>query len=277
VVADAGQLEQVIVELALNARDATPPGGRLTLRTGNLELDEAAAARLPEAEPGAYVLLEVEDTGCGMDAATLAHIFEPFFTTKEPGKGTGLGLATVFGIVRQSGGHIWAESEPGRGATFRLAFPARAERAEAPQTRIRPWGAEAGPRTVLLVEDDDAVRRVVEETLRIAGVEVLVARRGEEALTLADGYAGPIHLLVADVVLPGISGPELLGRLADSRSGLKALYLSGYPREAVARYGLLEPGAPLLQKPFSGEALTRKVYQILEGEDRERCLVGAAD
>jgi signal transduction histidine kinase/CheY-like chemotaxis protein len=276
--ADPGQMEQMILNLCVNARDAMPDGGRLTVRTANVDLDEAAAARLSDARPGPYVRLEVSDTGVGMDAETRSHLFEPFFTTKEQGKGTGLGLSTVYGTVKQSGGHIAVESEPGRGSTFTVYLPrvaapvAPVERAAA-ETPVARSGAPATEavltpgrgETILLVEDAQRVRAVVREILEMSGYTVLEARHGVEALEVSNRHAGTIHLLLTDVVMPQMSGRELSQRLATLRPGLKVLYMSGYTDDAIVRHGVLAAGIAFLSKPFTPDALALKVREVLDG------------
>jgi PAS domain S-box-containing protein len=276
--ADPGQMEQMILNLCVNARDAMPDGGRLTVRTANVDLDEAAAARLSDARPGPYVMLEVSDTGVGMDAETRSHLFEPFFTTKEQGKGTGLGLSTVYGTVKQSGGHIAVESEPGRGSTFTVYLPrvaapvAPVERAAA-ETPVARSGAPATEavltpgrgETILLVEDAQRVRAVVREILEMSGYVVLEARHGAEALEVSNRHVGVIHLLVTDVVMPQMSGRELAQRLATLRPELKVLYMSGYTDDAIVRHGVLASGIAFLSKPFTPNALALKVREVLDG------------
>src|SRR6266550_6057633 len=259
--ADPGQLEQVLVNLAVNARDAMPQGGRLTIATGNFQVAEGAAVAVP---PGHYVVLRVTDTGTGMDAATMERAFEPFFTTKPKGKGTGLGLATVYGIVRQSGGHVEVESAPGAGTTFRVYLP----RVEAPLDAARgpsPVAAPAaGNETILVAEDERLVRVLAQKVLERAGYRVVVAVGGADALALAERHAGPIHLLLTDVVMPEMNGRELARRLAALRPGLRVLYMSGYADEAVAQHGVLDPGTAFLQKPFTPEGLAKKVRGVLD-------------
>jgi PAS domain S-box-containing protein len=264
--ADPGQIEQVIMNLAVNARDAMPDGGQLTVETANLDLDEISALH-PGAPPGRYVTMVVRDTGCGMDAETQARLFEPFFTTKEPGKGTGLGLSTVYGIVKQSGGHIWVESAPGRGTTFRICLPrveASAAPVEDPRAETRR-AKSAGAQTILLVEDAVRVRDVVREILEMSDYAVLEASHGAEALVVSGRHQGPIHLMITDVVMPGMSGSELAQRLISLRPETKVLYMSGYTDDAIVRHGVLAADTPFLPKPFSPDALTRKVRDVLDG------------
>ncbi len=262
---DPAQIEQVIVNLAVNARDAMPNGGRLTVEANNVVLEEDYAAHHPEVEPGEHVLLAVSDTGVGMSHEVQAQIFEPFFTTKEVGKGTGLGLATVYGIVKQSGGHIGVHSEEGHGTTFKVYLPRAEEvaRPVAPQQGMAD--TPAGDETILLVEDDDEVRDLARQVLQGLGYTLLEAAGGQEALRLAAGHPGPIHLLLADVVMPGMSGMALAEQLVGSRPDLKVLFMSGYIDEAIAHHGVLEPGIPFIQKPFSPIALARKVREVLDG------------
>ena len=263
--ADPGQLEQVIMNLAVNARDAMPNGGKLTLETGNVNLDEAYAADHYPARAGPFVLLAVSDTGIGMSEETQAHMFEPFFTTKEKGKGTGLGLATVYGIIKQSGGFIWVYSEVGHGTTFKLYLPRveeLAERASQPaQARAR---AGRGTETVLVVEDEAPVRSVARQVLERHGYTVLEAPSAEAALDIATRYSGIIHLLLTDVVMPGLNGRELASRLATLRPDARVIFMSGYTDDAVTRHGVLEPGSAYVQKPFTPDAIARKVREVLD-------------
>src|SRR3989449_2775141 len=262
--ADPGQLDQVIMNLVVNARDAMPRGGKLTIETANAELDESYALEHPSVVAGPYVMLAVSDSGVGMDAATQARIFEPFFTTKEKGKGTGLGLATVYGIVKQSGGNIWLYSEPGRGTTFKIYLPPVGQPPELPPPTPAAPAKPPGTETVLLVEDDEAVRTRARKMLASHGYTVLAAPSGADARELAASHAGPIHLLVTDVVLPGMSGRELAARFQSVRPALKVLYTSGYTDEAVVHHGVLDPGIAFLQKPFTSGALARKVRETLD-------------
>jgi PAS domain S-box-containing protein len=262
--ADPGQIEQVILNLVLNARDAMADGGRLTLETANVELDLSYRKTHANVPPGRYVLLAVTDTGCGMDAATKAHLFEPFFTTKKVGKGTGLGLATVYGIVQQSRGHIEVHTQPEQGTTFKVYLP----RVEEPLAAVRPapdsLRVPGGSETVLLAEDEEAVRLVVRLALLTKGYTVLEAANGSEAVVLFQRHAGRIDLLITDVVMPKMAGRQLAETLTSQRPGLKVLYLSGYTDDAVVRHGVLETGMPFLQKPFTPTALARKVREVLE-------------
>jgi len=262
--ADPGQLAQVIMNLAVNSRDAMPQGGKLTLATSNVELDEVQACHDGSLAPGSYVVLSVSDTGCGMSPETQAHIFEPFFTTKEQGKGTGLGLATVYGIIQQSGGSIVCTSEIGCGTTFGVYLP----RVDQSPTVVAP--CQAGPvytrgtETILLVEDEESVRTLVSKVIRSLGYTVLEGRHGEEALAVAREHDGAIHLLLTDVVLPGMSGPELAKRLAPERHEMKVLFMSGYTDDAILHHGVRDANAAYLQKPFSPEALASKVRSLLD-------------
>ncbi len=262
--ADPGQIEQVILNLAVNARDAMPGGGRLTIETGNAELDETYAASHAGVSPGPYVLLAVTDSGTGMDRDTLSHVFEPFFTTKAPGKGTGLGLATVHGIVSQSGGSVWAYSEPGHGTTFKVYLPRIDAPVDAPDLSPSGLPAVGGRETLLIVEDDPGVRRVASRVLEERGYDVKVAQDGQAALTLSRAYEGDIDLLVTDLVMPGMPGRELASRLLDERPTLRVLYMSGYTDDVIVRHAVLERGSPYLQKPFTPNTLATKVREALD-------------
>jgi len=264
ITADPSQIEQVIMNLVVNARDAMPTGGRLTIETSNMDLDRNYASIHPEAPVGSYVMLVVTDTGCGMDAQTRTRIFEPFFTTKEPGKGTGLGLATVYGIIKQSDGEIAVSSEPGKGTSFKIFLPASAIAPNAwpvPQARSATRG---GSETILLAEDDETVRRMVSRALQACGYTVLEARHAAEALALSERYEQPIDLLVTDVVMPQMSGRVLAERLTLLRPQLKVLFISGYMDDAVVRHGLLAAEVHFLPKPFSLSVLVAKVRGVLD-------------
>ena len=261
--ADPGQIEQVIMNLAVNARDAMPDGGRLTLETRNADLDADYAATRPPTRTGSYVALVVTDTGSGMDAATQARIFEPFFTTKEAGKGTGLGLATVYGIVKQSEGYIWLYSEVGVGTTFKIYLPRIDERA-AVARRQEPGPLFRGSETALLVEDEASLRELLREVLEANGYSVLVARDGAEALKIAQAHTGTIHIMVTDVIMPGMSGPKIVDLVAPTRPEMKVLFLSGYSDESATRHALVGPGRAFLSKPFGPEVLLRKVRESLD-------------
>ncbi len=265
VCADPGQVEQVVMNLAVNARDAMPRGGKLTFQLRNVELDEPYASEHLGAKPGPYVMLAVTDTGLGMDRETQARVFEPFFTTKEKGKGTGLGLSTVFGIVRQSGGHIGLYSEPGRGTTFKIYFPTCDGAVVSPSTPPPSSRTGGGHETILVVEDDDQVRSVACGILRRYGYTVLEASGAGDALLVAERHGAAVHLLLADTVLPLMTGPELAARLLAARPSMRVLFMSGYPEEAMAQHGLLDSDAAFLQKPMTPERLGRKVREVLAG------------
>src|SRR4029077_10309765 len=266
--ADPGQLEQVLLNLAVNARDAMPGGGRLSIGTTRFALSEEHVERRHRMPAGDYACLAVADTGVGMDETTQAHLFEPFFTTKEVGKGTGLGLATVYGIVKQSGGYIWVYSERGRGTTVKVYLPRVPGVAEAPPLAAAapaPREGRGGHETVLLVEDAAPVRALARRSLEAHGYRVLDASDGPRALELSARHGAPIDLLVTDVVMPGMSGRELAERLAPVRPGMKVLYTSGYTDDAMVRQGVLTAGVAFLQKPFVPDSLARKVREVLDG------------
>jgi two-component system, cell cycle sensor histidine kinase and response regulator CckA len=275
--ADQGQIEQVIMNLAVNARDAMPDGGKLRIETMNRNLDDAYARHHPGARPGQYIMLAVIDSGMGIDAETLAHIFEPFFTTKEVGKGTGLGLATVYGVVKQSEGYIWVDSEPGKGASFQIFLP-RVDEEPVSEIPLRGRGREVlrGSETSLLVEDSEPLRKLTQSFLESHGFSVLVAQDGEEAIKVAARHSGKIHLLVTDVVMPGINGRVLANRLLQKQRDMKVLFISGYTDSFIAVHGVLDRGMTLLNKPFTEEELMQKVHVVLaraDDENAERYLV----
>jgi CheY-like chemotaxis protein len=262
--ADTGQVEQVLMNLALNARDAMPNGGKLTLETSNVELDASYPRDRQPAEPGRYVMLAVSDTGMGMSPETVAHIFEPFYTTKEVGKGTGLGLSTVYGIVKQSNGYIWVDSEPGRGATFKLYFPRMDQPADNVGSEIDRNQVQRGTETILLVEDDSQLRQLTSAILGHCGYKVLVAVSPEEALALCQANSREIQLLLTDVVMPGMNGRQLADRVTLISPHVKVLYVSGYTGDAIVHHGVLDPGLWFLPKPFSLSALVAKVREVLD-------------
>jgi CheY-like chemotaxis protein len=263
--ADPCQVEQIIVNLVLNARDAMPRGGRVTIETANVTLDDETVLKNTSAAAGEYVMLAVGDTGSGMDQETQRRIFEPFFTTKDVGKGTGLGLSTVYGIVKQSGGYIWVYSEPGLGTMFKIYLPrmddATAVPVEKPETIIA-----RGSETILLVEDEDVVRGLTKKILMQAGYNVLDAKGGDEAIRVCRAHNGPIDLLLTDVVMPEISGKEVADRLLELRPTIRVLFMSGYTDEAIVQHGVLDANVEFIQKPFTWFGLTRKVRDVLNHE-----------
>ena len=265
--ADPFQLEQVLMNLTVNARDAMPRGGRLTIETENVVLDERYARGHPDVKPGRYVMIAVSDTGIGMDSDTRARIFEPFFTTKAMGKGTGLGLSTVYGIVKQSQGHMWVYSEPGQGATFKVYLPLHTEAEEpavpTPPARVVPRGWE----TILAVEDEESLLNLVAEILRDGGYHVLPAHGPKEALRILADYREPIHLLLTDVVMPGISGRALADKVGSERPGIRVLYMSGYTDNAIVHHGVLDHGVTFIQKPFTPDALIKLVREVLDAAE----------
>ncbi len=262
--ADPGQIEQVLMNLVVNARDAMPQGGKLIIRTDNVELTEGYASQHIAVRPGRYVMLAVSDTGTGIDAETQKRIFEPFFTTKKIGKGTGLGLSTVYGIIKQSGGNIWVYSEVGRGTTFKIYLPLVDEEAESIQPRATDATPPRGTETVLLVEDEEMVRRMTRGMLEMNGYTVIEAANGEEALAVCERHHGPFHLLLTDVVMPQMSGRELAQAIATLHPEMRVLYMSGYTDDAILHHGALDPGTVLLEKPFTSSALARKVREVLD-------------
>jgi PAS domain S-box-containing protein len=264
VLADENQIQQVVMNLAINARDAMPNGGRLSLTTANAELDTTYAQQHLPLPAGRYAMLVVSDTGVGMDADTRARAFEPFFTTKERGKGTGLGLATVYGIVKQTGGYIWVYSEPGQGTVFKIYLPRVDAPATADQEVANLGRTPTGNETILLVEDEVTVRQLLSGMLERRGYRVLIADSGEQAVEVAAQHRGPLHLMVTDVVMPGMGGPELAARLGSLHPELRVLYISGYADDAVLRRGVREGLASFLQKPFTLDALARKIRDVLD-------------
>jgi PAS domain S-box-containing protein len=269
--ADVGQIEQVVMNLVVNARDAMADGGQITIETRNVDLDESYQREHEPVQPGHYVMLSVADTGCGMDEKTKARIFEPFYTTKEPGKGTGLGLATVYGIVKQSGGYIWVYSEPGQGTTFKLYFPLVSE---APEVFSKPrehTEVRGGSETILLVEDDEAVRDLILITLRNEGYTVLDASTPEAAIELAAKYLGKVDVLLSDIVMPSINGIRLIPLLTTSRPDLKVILMSGYAAETLARQAPLPPDVIFIEKPFTRDSLLKAIQRALgsKGKNNE--------
>lgn len=261
--ADPGQLEQVIMNLVINARDAMPRGGKLIVRTLNVHLNEDGVRSFIDLTPGRYVVLVVSDTGVGMDKETMAHIFEPFFTTKDKGKGTGLGLATVYGIVQQSGGHVQVYSEPGFGTTFKIYLPYADDMQVTAVARPEFIEIAGGSETILLVEDEESVRNLMESILHEKGYMVLIASNGEEALKISANYPDKIDLLLTDVIMPGMSGHELAKSLAHSRPGMKCLYVSGYTDNVIVHHGVLDANIPVFEKPFTPDDLSRRVREVL--------------
>jgi CheY-like chemotaxis protein len=277
---DVGQIQQVIMNLIVNAGDAitaddtcrggTCRGGQITVTTRNIELDESHAERDSVLVAGRYVMLSVRDTGCGMDDATRSQIFDPFFTTKEQGKGTGLGLSTVYGIVRQSGGGISVESRPGEGATFKVYLLRADEKITAELPKSSQERATRGSETILLVEDDEMFRELLAEVLEACGYTVLAAAEPAAALEIRERHNGEIHLLVSDMVMPGMSGSELARQLVDIQADIRVLLMSGYTDEALKDRGVLETGGAFLQKPFSTKDFTRTVRRLLDGEEDKK-------
>jgi CheY-like chemotaxis protein len=263
--ADPGQIEQVLMNLAINARDAMPHGGNLTMETSNVEITVEQGRDLDLAE-GRYVMLKVSDTGHGMDAATLSHVFEPFFTTKPMGKGTGLGLATVYGILKQSGGGIQVESEPGRGTEFRIYLPAEDGGIRRQKQRTASRTVAGGTETILIAEDEPDLRELTRIFLEDYGYKVIEAGSAEQAIQTAELYGEPIHLLLTDVIMPGMSGRQLAERILSRRPQTKIVYMTGYTDDMVVQHKVLEPGVKLLPKPFTKADLALKVRSTLDGK-----------
>jgi len=262
--ADPGHIEQVIANLAVNARDAMPRGGKLTVETANVELNENYARLHPGVRPGPYVMLAVSDTGTGMPPEVLRRIFEPFFTTKEKGKGTGLGLSIIHGIVKQSGGEVWVYSEPGNGTTFKIYLPRVSDAADSWQRAATGSVMPRGSETILVVEDENSVKKMVREILTKLGYTVLVAGEGHSALELCSAHPRPIQLMVTDVVMPGIAGPDLARAVKILRPETKVIFMSGYTENSMLAHELIEPEANFLQKPFTPEEFARKVREVLD-------------
>jgi nitrogen-specific signal transduction histidine kinase/ActR/RegA family two-component response regulator len=263
--ADGGRLEQVIMNVAVNARDAMPDGGKLTIETGTVHLDESFTARQLGVAPGRYITLSIADTGIGMSEETLSHVFEPFFTTKSAGRGTGLGLATAYGIVRQSGGAIRILSEPGKGTVARIYLPMAEEKRAVPAEEVPVQVAPTGVETILLVEDETRVRKLILDVLRSRGYQVLEATRGEEAIRLAKQHGPEIDMALVDVVMPEMSGPDLVRQIVPLCPKLRVLYMSGYTDEAILHHGIAESSVAFLQKPFLPDVLARRVREVLDG------------
>jgi len=272
--ADPGQIEQVLVNLAANARDAMPDGGHLNIEVSNAEFDENYKKSHPPAIPGSYVMFAVSDTGCGMDRKTQSQIFDPFFTTKGLGKGTGLGLATVYGIVKQSGGFIWVYSEKEKGTAFKIYLP-RVQRGPRPDKLDPDAEAQRGCETILLAENSESLREMAREYMASLGYTVIEADSGEQALQRSKEYEGTIHLLLTDVVMPKMSGRELADRIIGNRPGIKILFTSGYTDDAIVRHGVLEPGIAFIQKPYRPKALARRVREVLDNALRQASLLAA--
>jgi signal transduction histidine kinase/CheY-like chemotaxis protein len=277
VIADPSQMEQVIINLVVNARDAMPTGGKIMIRTDNIDLDDAYTTLHPEARPGPYAAMIISDVGCGMDPQTLERIFDPFFTTKEVGHGTGMGLSTVYGIVKQAQGQVTVYSELGKGTTFKVFLPAVESRDMA--ARPAPVAVEpmAGTETILVAEDNELVRWVIQNVLRTAGYTVILAPNGASALKAALDHAGKINLLITDVVMPGMHGRELAEQLAAHGMVFKVMFVSGYTADVIAHHGVLEPGLALLEKPFTRQSLLHRVRQVLDSPSMWIPGAGSAD
>jgi CheY-like chemotaxis protein len=261
-------MEQVILNLAVNARDAMPQGGKLSMSTTNVNLDETYVRKQEEVTPGPYIVLEVRDNGLGMDADTLDHIFEPFFTTKDPGSGTGLGLSTAYGIIKQSGGFIEVESNPGAGTIFKIFLPATSESEEDSEGEPAEREPLRGSETILVVEDEEILRQLIKAALEMNGYKVLEARNAGDAVALCEQNETSIQLMLTDVVMPKMSGRELAQRLARLRPELKVIYMSGYAEDVLLRQGVLDASITFLQKPFRQYELTAKVRKVLDSRPK---------
>ena len=262
--ADPGQIEQIVLNLAVNARDAMPEGGKLTIETANVDLDQTYARSHVAVRPGPYVMLAITDTGFGMSPEVQARIFEPFFTTKEQGKGTGLGLSTVYGIVNQSGGNIWVYTEPGRGTSFKVYLPRVEEELTRVETGVAIPEKTQGSETILLVEDEETIRSLMRSILQEQGYTVLEAGHGPQALQISQTHSGPIHLMLTDVIMPQTSVREFAQKMWKLRPHLKILFASGYSDDAIVHHGVLEEGTNFIQKPFTIVGLSRKVREVLD-------------
>jgi CheY-like chemotaxis protein len=262
--ADRVQIQQIVMNITVNARDAMLQGGKLTIETANVAFDEDYVRGHPAGTPGPHVMLAISDNGAGMDAETQARIFEPFFTTKGMGKGTGLGLSTVYGIVKQSNGFIGVSSEPGKGTTFKIYFPQVEGEIAKVTAESRPEPGSRGLETVLVVEDEESVRALASRILRERGYSVLEAADGMEALRSASEFAGEIHLVLTDVIMPQMGGRELVSQIEAARPGIKALYVSGYTDDSIVHQGILDSNVTFLQKPFTVESLARKVREVID-------------
>jgi two-component system cell cycle sensor histidine kinase/response regulator CckA len=263
--ADPGRLEQVIMNLAVNARDAMPDGGKLAIETGVVNLDENFSAKRLGVNPGPHVTISIIDSGIGMDEETQSHLFEPFFTTKKPGRGTGLGLATAYGIIRQTGGAIGMFSEPGKGTTARIYLPLAVSEKPEPAAQAATPSALTGAETILVVEDEARVRKLMVDVLEGRGYTVLEATRGQEAVRIAKRHKGEIHLALVDVVMPEMSGPDLIREILPKRQNMRVLFISGYTEEAIVHHGIPDSGIAFLQKPFLPNGLAQKVREVLDG------------
>jgi CheY-like chemotaxis protein/two-component sensor histidine kinase len=262
--ADRGQIDQIIMNLAVNSRDAMPEGGKLTIETTNVDLDESYAHEHVDARTGRHVKLAISDNGAGMDKQTLLRIFEPFFTTKDQSKGTGLGLSTVYGIVKQSGGHIGVYSEPGMGTTFKVYLPRIEGELDFNEPRVAGTDSPKGTETILLVEDEASVRKLARTILQDNGYTVVEAESGDQARAISGQHEGRIQLMLTDVIMPGTSGRELAQSVATSRPEMRVLYMSGYTDDAIVHHGILDAKTPFIQKPFTPDSLLRKIRNVLD-------------